>query len=117
MYNEQDPANPKGMPRPNTESENIEPDQANPRGMERPKLARKQVYQDDPVSRRAMRSVRGRNLGQAIARTATSITGARTSEENQQMSTPDESGLLDPTPMLKKVFNKKDMADSGWEEI
>jgi len=117
MYNEPDPADPKGMKRPATKSGNTEPDQANPQGIPRPKLATKKVYQDDPVSRRAMPSVRGRNLGQAIARAATSMTGARTSEEDKQMSTPDESGLLDPTPMLKKVFNKKDMADSGWEEI
>lgn len=112
MYNEPDPANPQGMPRPNTE-----PDQANPRGMERPKLARKQVYQDDPVSRRAMTSVRGRNLGQAIARAAQGFTHARTAEEHQQMSTPDESGLYDSKPLLDKAFSKENMAGSGWEEI
>lgn len=94
-----------------------EPDQANPQGIPRPKLATKKVYQDDPVSRRAMPSVRGRNLGQAMARAAQGMTHARTAEEHEQMSTPDESGLYDSKPLLDKAFSKERMAGSGWEEI
>lgn len=99
MYNEQDPANPQGIPRPTS------------------KLARKQVYQDDPVTRRAMNSVLGRNLGQAMASAAQGLTHARTAEEHEQMSTPDESGLYDSKPLLEKAFSKDRMAGSGWEEI
>lgn len=62
-------------------------------------------------------SIHGRKLGQAIGRAAQGMTHARTAEEYEKMSTPDESGLYDSKPLLDKAFSKERMAGSGWEEI